>query len=67
MIDGYEVLFEERLATIWSAPNYCYRTGNVAAVLEFDEKLRRSFRIFEATQANDSRNPMHAPGTDYFS
>jgi serine/threonine-protein phosphatase 4 catalytic subunit len=67
MIDGYELLFDETLATIWSAPNYCYRTGNVAAVLEFDEKLRRTFRVFEATQAVESRNGMQSSGVDYFS
>lgn len=37
-----------QLVTVWSAPNYCYRCGNVAAILEFDEHLTKSFKVFEA-------------------
>lgn len=48
VMEGYKWHFNESVLTVWSAPNYCYRCGNVAAILELDENLNREFTIFEA-------------------
>ena len=67
MMDGYGLMFDDTLATVWSAPNYCYRSGNVASILEFDEHLNRVFKLFEATPPNECRNTMQSPVSEYFS
>ena len=37
--DGYHILFKGRCATVWSAPNYCYRCKNKGALLQVDDDL----------------------------
>ncbi|CAG2182774.1 unnamed protein product [Oppiella nova] len=46
--EGFKYMFDEKLVTVWSAPNYCYRCANVAAVLAFQSVDEREAKIFEA-------------------
>ena len=66
VMEGYKWMFNESLATVWSAPNYCYRCGNVASILELDENLDRSFKIFEAAPQDARGIPAKKPAPDYF-
>jgi serine/threonine-protein phosphatase 6 catalytic subunit len=55
--EGYKYMFAEKnLITVWSAPNYCYRCGNIASILRFDEHMDREIKIFR-----DVPDPRQAP------
>ncbi|XP_017080249.1 serine/threonine-protein phosphatase 4 catalytic subunit-like [Drosophila eugracilis] len=63
---GYKWHFNKSVLTVWSAPNYCYRCGNVASILELDEALRRSFIIFDAATPDNRKRPTKVPQAEYF-
>lgn len=45
-------MFDERLVTVWSAPNYCYRCGNSASILNVRDSGARDFTVFTAAEEN---------------
>jgi len=65
-MEGYKSMFNDTLVTVWSAPNYCYRCGNVAAILELDENLAKFYKIFEAAPQEVRGAPAKKPAPDYF-
>ena len=53
--EGLKYMFQDRsLVTVWSAPNYCYRCGNVASILCFDSALEREVKYFTETDENSN-------------
>jgi serine/threonine-protein phosphatase 2A catalytic subunit len=40
---GYNWCHDRNVVTLFSAPNYCYRCGNRAAVMEINENLGYTF------------------------
>jgi serine/threonine-protein phosphatase 6 catalytic subunit len=45
---GIKFMFDEHLVTVWSAPNYCYRCGNIAAILTFHTATNHETKLFNA-------------------
>lgn len=66
VMEGYKYMFDSSVVTVWSAPNYCYRCGNVAAILELDEHLTPKFKIFNAAPTGVRGIPEKKPAPDYF-
>ena len=46
--EGIKYMFDSRLVTVWSAPNYCYRCGNIASILKFGSAEGREAKLFKA-------------------
>ncbi|EIW68600.1 hypothetical protein TREMEDRAFT_69090 [Tremella mesenterica DSM 1558] len=57
--EGFKHMFDGSLVTVWSAPNYCYRCGNLASIMQVDEKGATTFKVYDAAEENstDQRNP----------
>ncbi len=64
VMEGYKKMFQKKLVTVWSAPNYCYRCGNVAAILEIDEQASDYYKIFDASADEPKNTSRRVP--DYF-
>ena len=57
VMEGYKFHFPDKnLVTVWSAPNYCYRCGNVASILSLDSKLKNEFKLFYDVPESDCSN-----------
>lgn len=66
VMDGYKKMFDDKLVTVWSAPNYCYRCGNIASVMNVAGDLSVSFQLFEASSLNEGFIPSKKPPPEYF-
>lgn len=53
--EGYKSVFADRLVTVWSAPNYCGKCGNLASIMELDENMAKIYKIFEETPLEERR------------
>jgi serine/threonine-protein phosphatase 2A catalytic subunit len=53
------------VTTVFSAPNYCYRCGNQAAIMEVNESSEASFMQYDhAPQQDNLKTKKRVP--DYF-
>merc|ERR1712100_602553 len=67
VMDGFKYWFKnQNLVTVWSAPNYCYRCGNVASILNVNEQLDKTFDIFHALRDQTTRAIPYKTLVPYF-
>ncbi|CEH15525.1 metallo-dependent phosphatase [Ceraceosorus bombacis] len=53
-MEGFSVLYDDKLSTVWSAPNYCYRCGNMASILEVGPDGSKHFNTFAEAPENET-------------
>ena len=53
-MDGFNWCHSKQCVTIFSAPNYCYRCGNEAAILEVAQPGRYNFSTFQSAPRRSS-------------
>lgn len=64
--EGLKYMFDnDALVTVWSAPNYCYRCGNIAAILGFSDTHERIPKTFDAVP-DEKRVIPESVTTPYF-
>jgi serine/threonine-protein phosphatase 2A catalytic subunit len=65
MMNGYQWCHKDAVLTVFSAPNYCYRCGNMAAFLEVDENMAFNVQTFDpAPRRGEAPITKYVP--DYF-
>ena len=57
VMEGLRKQFDSSLVTVWSAPNYCYRCGNLASVAEIDAERQEHFTVFGAAPNEERKTP----------
>jgi len=66
-MEGFSWAHPDRCVTVFSAPNYCYRCGNLAAIMEVDEHLDYKFIQFDpAPRQGGLSDGQEGKAPDYF-
>ena len=66
VMNGYNWSHEKNIVTVFSAPNYCYRCGNEAAIMEVDEFMNRTFLQFDPAPRQSEPEHLVKRTPDYF-
>jgi serine/threonine-protein phosphatase 6 catalytic subunit len=60
--EGHKYMFNDSLVTVWSAPNYCYRCGNLASILTIHEDGNQTFIDFGPAPENEKDRALMGGG-----
>jgi serine/threonine-protein phosphatase 2A catalytic subunit len=67
VMEGYNWCHNGNVVTIFSAPNYCYRCGNKAAIMEVNDILKCNFSQFDpAPRTNGTGGTIKKITPEYF-
>mmetsp|Transcript_22765 Transcript_22765/g.54021 ORF Transcript_22765/g.54021 Transcript_22765/m.54021 type:complete len:311 (-) Transcript_22765:275-1207(-) len=69
IMEGFQWQHANGVLTLFSAPNYCYRCGNQAAIMQLDELMNKNIVQFDPAprhQHGDAGKPKAKALPDYF-
>jgi len=66
VMEGYNWSHTGNVVTIFTAPNYCYRCGNKAAIMEVDDVLGVSFSQFDPAPRSENSSQAKKVMPEYF-
>lgn len=66
MMKGFSYAHQETVCTLFSAPNYCYRCGNMAAIMEVDDNLNVKIQQFDPNPSRRGKFEISKRVPDYF-
>ena len=65
-MNGFQNTHNDQVVTLFSAPNYCYRCGNKAAIMEIDETGKQDLITFNPAPRDETIKPTEKRIPDYF-
>ena len=66
VMKGYNWSHENLVCTLFSAPNYCYRCGNQAGIMEVDENMKFNIQQFDPNPIKRGKLEISKRAPDYF-
>lgn len=65
-MEGFQKFFDDMLITVWSAPNYMYRSNNKATVMKYYSDKPYELVEFKPCPDNERKIPEDIPTSGYF-
>ena len=66
MNEGYRYLFNNKLVTVWSSPDYCYKCDNIASILKIEGNERKFTTFTKSDDPKRSEKPTELIPVHYF-
>lgn len=66
IMEGYSIAHHDNIVTVFSAPNYCYRCGNQAAIMHVPESLEVDYLQFDTAPRKGEPIIVPKRTPDYF-
>ena len=66
VMNGYAWSHDNLVCTLFSAPNYCYRCGNQAGIMEISENFKNNIQQFDPNPIKRGKLDLTKRAPDYF-